>query len=128
MIEQELTELKGKFGDDRRTEIVYKAEEFSIEDMIAEEDVVITISHSGLVKRTPVSGYRRQGRGGRGVTGAGTREDDFMEHMFVASTHDYILIFTDKGRCYWLKVFEIPEASRSAKGKAISSLISKGSE
>jgi len=128
MIEQELTELKGKFGDDRRTEIVYKAEEFSIEDMIAEEDVVITISHSGLVKRTPVSGYRRQGRGGRGVTGAGTREDDFMEHMFVASTHDYILIFTDKGRCYWLKVFEVPEGGRTSKGKSISSLIGKTPE
>ena len=128
MIEQELTELKAKFGDDRRTEIVYKAEEFSIEDMIAEEDVVITISHSGLVKRTPVSGYRRQGRGGRGVTGAGTREDDFMEHMFVASTHDYILIFTDKGRCYWLKVFEVPEGGRTSKGKSISSLIGKTPE
>ncbi|MEK6649939.1 MAG: DNA gyrase C-terminal beta-propeller domain-containing protein, partial [Bacteroidota bacterium] len=125
IIQDELLELKEKYGDDRRTEIVYKAEEFRIEDMIAEEDVVITISHGGFVKRFPVSGYRRQGRGGRGVTGAATREDDFMEHMFIASTHDYILIFTDKGRCYWLKVFEIPEGGRTTKGKPINSLIGK---
>jgi DNA gyrase subunit A len=125
IIQEELLELKQKYGDNRRTEIVYTAEEFSIEDMIAEEDVVITISHGGLIKRFPVSGYRRQGRGGRGVTGASTREDDFMEHMFVASTHDYILIFTDKGRCYWLKVFEIPEGGRMSKGKPIGSLIGK---
>ncbi len=128
IIEEELLELKKKFGDARRTEIVYKAEEFNIEDMIAEEDVVITISHNGYVKRFPVSGYRRQARGGRGVTGAATREDDFVEHLFIASTHDYILIFTDKGRCYWLKVFEIPEGGRTAKGKSINSLISKGAE
>jgi len=125
IIEDELRELKEKYGDDRRTEIVYKAEEFSIEDMIAEEDVVITISHSGYIKRFPVSGYRRQSRGGKGVTGAATREDDFVEHMFIASTHDYILIFTDQGRCYWLKVFEIPEGGRTAKGKSINNLITK---
>ncbi len=125
IIEEELQQVREKFGDDRRTEIVYKAEEFSIEDMIAEEEVVITISHSGFIKRFPVSGYRRQSRGGKGVTGAATREDDFMEHMFVASTHDYILIFTDKGRVYWLKVHEIPEAGRTAKGKSISTLIAK---
>lgn len=125
IIEDELREIKEKYGDDRRTEIVYKAEEFSIEDMIAEEDVVITISHSGFIKRFPVSGYRRQTRGGKGVTGATTREDDFVEHMFIASTHDYILIFTDQGRCYWLKVFEIPEGGRTAKGKSINNLIAK---
>jgi len=128
IIEEELIELKKKYGDSRRTEIIYKAEEFSIEDMIAEEEVVITISHNGYVKRFPVSGYRRQARGGRGVTGAATRDDDFVEHMFVASTHEYILIFTDKGRCYWLKVFEIPEGGRMAKGKPINSLISKGED
>jgi DNA gyrase subunit A len=128
IIEEELTELKKKYGDPRRTEVVYKAEEFSLEDMIAEEDVVITISHSGLIKRLPVSAYRRQGRGGKGVTGAATREDDFVEHLFVASTHDYILFFTDRGRCYWLKVFEIPEAGRTAKGKPINALIGKGPE
>lgn len=128
MIEEELLGLKKKYGDKRRTGIVYKAEEFSVEDMIAEEEVVIIISHGGFVKRFPVSGYRRQMRGGRGVTGAGMKEDDFMEHMFVASTHDYILIFTDEGRCYWLKVHEIPEAGRMAKGKSINNLIAKPPE
>ena len=125
IIEEELVEMKEKYGDDRRTEIIYKAEEFSIEDMIAEEEVVVTISHSGFIKRFPVSGYRRQTRGGKGVTGAATREDDFVTHMFIASTHDYVLIFTDKGRCHWLKVFEIPEGGRTAKGKSISNLIDK---
>ncbi|HEY4611510.1 MAG TPA: DNA gyrase subunit A [Bacteroidota bacterium] len=125
IIEDELLELKKKYGDERRTEIVYKAEEFSVEDMIAEEDVVITISHRGLIKRFPVSGYRRQSRGGKGVTAASTKEDDFLEHIFIASTHDYILIFTNLGRCYWLKVFEIPEAGRMAQGKSINSLITK---
>ncbi len=128
IIEEELTELKNKYGDDRRTEIVYKAEEFNIEDMIAEEEMVITISHSGFIKRFPVSGYRRQSRGGRGVTGAATREDDFLEHMFIASTHEYILFFTRTGRCHWLKVFEIPEGGRTTKGKSIDTLISKAPE
>jgi len=123
IIEDELIEIKNKYGDDRRTEIIYKAEEFSIEDVIAEEDVVVTISHNGFIKRYPVSGYRRQSRGGKGVTGAATREDDFVEHMFIASTHDYVLIFTSKGKCYWLKVFEIPEGGRATKGKSISNLI-----
>jgi DNA gyrase subunit A len=125
IIEEELIAIKEKYGDDRRTEIVYKTEEFSIEDMIAEEEVVVTISHSGFIKRFPVSGYRRQSRGGKGVTGASTREDDFVAHMFIASTHDYVLIFTDKGRCYWLKVFEIPEGGRTAKGKSINNVIDK---
>jgi len=125
IIKKELQELKEKYGDPRRTEIVYKAEEFSIEDMIAEEQVVITVSHTGLVKRVPVSGYRRQSRGGRGSTGATTKEDDFIEHVFVASTHDYMLLFSNRGRCYWLKVFEVPEASRAARGKSIANLIAK---
>jgi DNA gyrase subunit A len=125
IIKEELAELKKKFGDERRTSIVYDYEEFSIEDMIAEEDVVITISHNGFIKRSPVSGYRRQSRGGKGVTAAATKEDDFVEHMFIASTHNYILFFTNKGRCYWLKVFEIPEASRLARGKSIVNLIQK---
>jgi DNA gyrase subunit A len=125
IIREELLEMKKNYGDERRTEIVYKAEEFSIEDMIAEEQVVITISHGGFIKRFPVSGYRRQTRGGRGSTGATTREDDFIEHMFVASTHDYIMLFTDKGRCYWLKVHEIPEGGRVARGKSIANLITK---
>ncbi|MBI5476008.1 MAG: DNA gyrase subunit A [Ignavibacteriales bacterium] len=125
IIKEELIAMKQKYGDERRTEVIYKAEEFSIEDMIAEEDVVITISHSGFIKRFPVSGYRRQARGGKGVTGATTKEDDFIEHMFIASTHDYIMFFTDKGRCYWLKVHEIPEAGRMARGKSIVNLIEK---
>jgi DNA gyrase subunit A len=125
IIKEELQEIKKKYGDERRTEIVYKAEEFSIEDMIAEEQVVITISHGGFIKRFPVSGYRRQTRGGRGSTGATTKEDDFIEHMFIASTHDYMLLFSDQGQCYWLKVFEIPEGGRASRGKAIVNLIAK---
>jgi DNA gyrase subunit A len=127
IIKEELLEIRKKYGDERRTEIVLKAEEFRIEDMIAEEQVVVTISHSGFIKRFPVSGYRRQSRGGRGSTGAVTRDDDFIEHMFVAATHDYLLLFTDTGRCHWLKVFEIPEASRQSRGKSIANLISKES-
>ena len=125
---EELKEVKDKYGDERRTEVVKDYEEFSIEDMIAEEDVVVTISHSGFIKRFPVSGYRKQGRGGKGVTGAGTKNEDFIEHMFVASTHHYILIFTDKGKCYWLKVHEIPEAGRTARGRAIQNIIQKDKE
>ena len=128
IIREELVALKEKYGDERRTEIVYKAEEFSVEDMIAEEQVVITVSHGGFVKRFPVSGYRRQTRGGRGSTGATTKEDDFIEHVFVGSTHDYMLLFSDAGRCYWLKVFEIPEGGRASRGKSIANLISKETE
>ncbi|HED06814.1 MAG TPA: DNA gyrase subunit A, partial [Ignavibacteria bacterium] len=125
---EELKEVKEKYGDERRTEVVKNYEEFSLEDMIAEEDVVVTISHSGFIKRFPVSGYRKQGRGGKGVTGAGTKNEDFIEHMFVASTHHYILIFTDRGKCYWLKVHEVPEAGRTARGRAIQNLIQKDKE
>ncbi len=125
IIKEELLAVREKYGDERRTEIVYKAEEFSIEDMIAEEDVVITISHGGFIKRFPVSGYRRQSRGGRGLTGVTTKEDDFIEHMFVASTHNYLMLFSNRGRCYWLKVHEIPEGGRMARGKSIANLIAK---
>jgi DNA gyrase subunit A len=128
IIKEELLEIKEKYADERRTEIVMKQTEFKIEDMIAEEDVVITISHAGYIKRFPVSGYRRQSRGGKGVTGAASREDDFVEQMFIASTHNYILFFTDKGKCYWLKVFEVPEGGRTSKGKAITNLIAKEPE
>jgi DNA gyrase subunit A len=128
IIGDELSEIKKRFGDERRTEIVYDTKDFTIEDMIAEEDVVVTISHGGFIKRFPVSGYRRQGRGGKGVTGAATREDDFLEHMFIASTHHYIMFFTDRGRCYWLKVHEIPEAGRASKGRSIANLLEKPSE
>ena len=125
IIKEELLELKEKYGDERRTEIITKTEEFSIEDMIAEEDMVITISRLGFIKRFPVSGYRRQIRGGTGSSGVSTREKDFIEHLFIASTHHYILIFTNKGRCYWLKVHEIPQAGKGSKGRAIINLIQK---
>ena len=128
IITDELNELKKKYADIRRTEIVYDYEDFSLEDIIAEEDVVVTISHSGFIKRFPVSGYRKQGRGGKGVTGAGTKEDDFIEHMFIASTHQYILFFTDQGRVYWLKVHEIPEGGRAARGRSILNILQKEKE
>ncbi|MGD8305968.1 MAG: DNA gyrase subunit A [Ignavibacteria bacterium] len=125
IIREELLEIKKRYGDERRTEIIYSYEDFSLEDIIAEEDVVVTISHNGFIKRFPVSGYRRQGRGGRGVTGAGTKDDDFVEHMFIASTHNYILFFTDKGKVYWLKVHEIPEGGRAARGRSVVNLLQK---
>jgi len=128
IITEEIKEIKKKYADERRTEIVYDYEDFSLEDIIAEEDVVVTISHNGFIKRFPVSGYRKQGRGGKGVTGAGTKEDDFIEHMFVASTHQYILFFTDKGKVYWLKVHEIPEGGRAARGRSILNLLRKDRE
>jgi DNA gyrase subunit A len=128
IIKEELLGIKEKYGDERRTEIIKDYKEFSLEDTIAEEDVVVTISHQGFIKRFPVSGYRRQARGGKGVTGAGTKEEDFIEHMFVASTHHYIMFFTDKGKCYWLKVHEIPEGGRATKGRSILNLIEKEKE
>ncbi|MCX7798218.1 MAG: DNA gyrase subunit A [Melioribacter sp.] len=128
IIKDELLQLKEKYGDERRTEIIYDYKDFSLEDIIAEEDVVVTISHQGFIKRFPVSGYRRQARGGKGVTGVGTKEEDFIEHMFIASTHHYIMFFTDKGKCYWLKVHEIPEGGRAAKGRSILNLIEKDKE
>jgi len=128
IIKEELLVIKKRYGDKRRTEIVYSTEDFSLEDIIAEEDVVVTISHNGFIKRFPVSGYRKQGRGGRGVTGAGTKDDDFIEHMFIASTHQYILFFTDKGKVYWLKVHEIPEGGRAARGRSILNILQKQKE
>jgi len=125
IIKDELSEMKDKFSDERRTQIIEEDidEDFSIEDLIAEEDMIVTISHSGYVKRLSISAYRRQNRGTRGVRGMETKEEDFVEHMFVASTHHYILFFTKKGRCYWLKVHEIPQGGRLAKGKAIVNMI-----
>ncbi len=128
LIKDELLELREKYSDDRKTEIVKDYKEFSLEDIIAEEDVVVTISHQGFIKRFPVSGYRRQIRGGKGVTGVGTKEEDFIEHMFIASTHHYIMFFTDQGKCYWLKVHEIPEGGRMARGRSIKNLIAFGKE
>jgi len=123
IIQEELLELKKKYSDLRRTEIREEEEEFTIEDLIAEEDMVITVTHNGYIKRLGVSSYRRQSRGGRGVIGIETKEQDFVEHLFIASTHDYILFFTDKGRCYWVKVYEIPQGGRLAKGKPIVNLL-----
>ena len=123
IIKEELGELKKKYGDERRTDIVGEVEELEVEDLIAEEDVVVTISHGGYIKRLPVSAYRKQKRGGKGVTGAEVKEEDFIEHLFVASTKDYLLIFTDKGQVHWLKVYEIPQAGRTSKGKAIVNMV-----
>jgi DNA gyrase subunit A len=123
ILKEELAELAHGFGDERRTEIVADQGEFSIEDLIAEEDMVITVSHAGYIKRLPVSAYRRQRRGGRGVISAHTKEDDWLEHLFIASTHDYVMFFTQQGQCYWLKVHEIPQAARAARGKPMISCI-----
>jgi len=123
ILKEELGELAHGFGDERRTEIVADQGEFSIEDLIAEEDMVITVSHAGYIKRLPVSAYRRQRRGGKGVISAHTKEDDWVEHLFIASTHDYMMFFTRQGQCYWLKVHEIPQAARSARGKPILSCV-----
>ncbi|MDI6401868.1 DNA gyrase subunit A, partial [Balneolaceae bacterium ANBcel3] len=123
IIIDELDDLKGRYGDERRSQIVYSADDFNIEDMIADEDVVVTISNTGYIKRTPVSGYRRQKRGGAGMKGATTKEDEYVEHLFVATNHNYILFFTKNGKCYWLKVYEIPEGTRLSRGRAIVNLI-----
>ena len=123
IIKEELDEIKDRYGDERRTQIVHSAEDFSIEDMIADEDVVVTISNNGFIKRTPVSGYRRQRRGGTGMKGATTKEDEYIEYLFVATNHNYILFFTEKGLCYWLRVYEIPEGGRLGRGRAIVNLI-----
>ena len=123
IIKTELDELLDRYGDERRTQIVYSAEDFSVEDMIADEDVVVTISNKGFIKRMPLSGYRRQRRGGKGMKGTTTREEEYVEHLFVATNHNYILFFSESGKCYWLKVYEIPEGGRLARGRAIVNLI-----
>jgi DNA gyrase subunit A len=128
IIKDELLELKKNYQDQRRTEIREEEEEFTIEDLIAEEDMVITITHQGYIKRLGVGAYKRQGRGGRGVIGMETKEEDFVEHLFVASTHDYILFFTNNGRCYWQKVYEIPQVGRASKGKPIVNLLDLGKD
>ena len=123
IIKDEVADMKKKYGDERKSEIVYSGEELSIEDLIEDEDVIITISHLGYIKRTSQREYRAQARGGRGSKGAASREEDFIEHLFVASTHSYMLIFTDHGRCHWLRVYEIPEGNRTTKGRAIQNLL-----
>jgi DNA gyrase subunit A len=124
VIREELTEIRDKYGDERRTDIVYAGDDLRIEDMIADENVVITISHLGYMKRTNLAEYRSQNRGGRGSKGTATREEDFVEHMFIASTHNYILLFTEKGQVYWIRAYEVPEGNKQSKGRAIQNLIS----
>ena len=123
IIAEDLHEMKEKYGDARRTEIVGEAEEIDLEDLIADESCIVTISHEGYIKRIPQTSYRRQGRGGKGVIGSTAKEGDFVEHMFVAFTHDYILFFTNMGQCYWQKVYDIPQMSRQSKGRAIVNLL-----
>ena len=123
IIKDELLEIKEKYGDERRSEIVYALEEFNPEDFYADDDMVITISHMGYIKRTPLAEYRTQNRGGVGAKGSATRDEDFIEHIYVASMHNTMLFFTEKGRCFWLKVYEIPEGARSSKGRAIQNVI-----
>ena len=123
IVKDELIEVKEKYGDERRTEIVYSSEEFNPEDFYADDDMVITISHMGYIKRTPLAEYRIQNRGGVGMKGSATRDEDFIEHIYVASMHNTMLFFTEKGRCYWLKVYDIPEGTRASKGRAIQNII-----
>ena len=124
IIVDELRALQAKFGDDRRTEILAAAEELRVEDLIAEEDMAITVSNTGYIKRTAITNYRNQRRGGKGRIGMRTREEDFVSHLFVASTHAYIMIFSDRGRVYWLKVHYIPDVGPDGRGKAIANLVS----
>jgi DNA gyrase subunit A len=119
ILKEEMEEVGQTFGDDRRTEIVADQGEFTVEDLIAEEDMVITVSHSGYIKRIPVTTYKRQRRGGRGLNGADLKADDWVEHLFIASTHDYLMFFSDRGHVYWLKVHEVPQAGRAARGKPV---------
>jgi DNA gyrase subunit A len=123
IIKKELLELKEKYGDEPKTEIEYRAQDFRIEDTIADDSVVVTISHLGYIKRTPLREYRRQKRGGQGAKGSEIRDEDFVEHLFTATNHNYLLLFTEKGKCFWLRVFEIPEGNKNSKGRAIQNLI-----
>jgi len=128
IISDELKELAAKYGDARRTEVVFDSRDFKLEDMIANEDVIVTISHKGFIKRTLVQNFRRQNKGGRGIIGAGSYEDDFVEHVFKAATHHYLLFFTDLGRCFRVKVWDLPEGSRNAKGRSMANIIQLGSD
>lgn len=125
IVRDELENLRGRYADVRRTDIIFDYRDFTLEELIAQEDVVVTISNHGFIKRFPVSGYRRQNRGGKGVTGMQTRQDDFIEHVFVGSTHSYLVFFTDRGRCFRMKIYEIPEAGRAAKGRSLANLLPK---
>jgi DNA gyrase subunit A len=128
IIREDLHEIKEKYGDKRRTQIAGAVETLDVEDLIADEDVIVTVSHSGYIKRMPTDTYRRQGRGGRGIIGSATKEDDFIRHLFIASTHDYLLVFTNRGKCYWLRVFDVPSMSRQSKGRSVANLLNLGSQ
>jgi DNA gyrase subunit A len=128
IIREDIHEIREKYGEKRRTKIAAEVEQLDVEDLIAEEEVIVTISHGGYVKRMPLDTYRKQGRGGRGIIGSDTKEGDFIEHLFTASTHDYLLIFTNRGRCYWLKVYDVPRMSRQSKGRNIVNLLKLGSQ
>jgi DNA gyrase subunit A len=128
VIREDIYEIKEKYSDKRRTKIAAQVEQLDIEDLIAEEEVIVTISHSGYVKRMPLDTYRKQARGGKGIIGSDTKEGDFIEHLFTASTHDYLLIFTNRGRCYWLKVYDVPSMSRQSKGRNMVNLLKLGSQ
>jgi len=123
IIKDELAEIRAKYGDERKTEVVYAADDQRMEDLIADEDVVITISHLGYIKRTPLAEYRAQNRGGRGSRGSATRDEDFVEHLFVTNTHAYLMLFTEQGRCFWMRAYEVPEGNKTSKGRAIQNLI-----
>lgn len=128
IIREDLHEIKEKYGDRRRTQIAGAVETLEIEDLIADEDVIVTVSHIGYIKRMPTDTYRRQGRGGRGVIGSDTKEGDFIKHLFIASTHDYLLVFTNRGKCYWLRVYDVPAMSRQSKGRSIANLLNLGNQ
>ncbi len=128
VIREDIYEIKERYNDKRRTRIVGSAEQLDVEDLIAEEEVIVTLSHEGYIKRMPIDTYRKQGRGGMGIIGSDTKEGDFIEHLFVASTHDYLLIFTNRGKCYWLKVYDVPSMSRQSKGRSIANLLKLGDQ
>lgn len=128
VIEDELRETREKYGDSRRTDIVYASEEFNAEDFYADDEMIITISHMGYIKRTPLTEFRTQNRGGVGAKGSDTRDEDFIEFIYTATMHNYMLFFTQSGRCYWLKVYDIPEGSKNSKGRAIQNLLNIASD
>ncbi len=128
VIKDELIEVKAKYGDERRSEIVYSSEEFNPEDFYADDEMIITISHMGYIKRTPFSEFRAQNRGGVGSKGTETRDEDFVEHIYPATMHNTMMFFTQKGKCYWLKVYEIPEGTKNSKGRAIQNLLNIDSD
>ena len=128
VMKDELLEVKAKYGDERRSEIVYSSEEFNPEDFYADDQMIITISHMGYIKRTPLTEFRAQNRGGVGSKGTETRDEDFVEHIYPATMHNTMMFFTQKGKCYWLKVYEIPEGTKNSKGRAIQNLLNIDSD